>query len=147
VEPNFELFAHSVIHSFKKSKIEFERVKTETGKEDILIKDIYFLKGVSLNRNDNYSADSYMVSNDNFEDQKVIEYILNKREGERYPESEWMASKGVVARFETIVNLPFFVDIIHPNRAIPNVGLSEHEFVFEMDLKLPPKYAEFSLSQ
>ena len=53
----------------------------------------------------------------------------------------------MVVRFETIINLPFYVDIVHPNRALPNIGLSEHEFVFEMDLVLPPKHAEYSLSE
>ena len=53
----------------------------------------------------------------------------------------------MVVRFETIINLPFYVDIVHPNRALPNIGLTEHEFVFEMDLVLPPKHAEYSLSE
>ena len=49
--------------------------------------------------------------------------------------------KSILVRFETVIQLPIFFDVVHPNRALADVGVSEHEFVFEMDLTLPPKYS------
>lgn len=55
------------------------------------------MKGVRVNRNDNYTVDSYKVDSEQ-EKEGIITYTLFKKQKEQYPEPEWFAQKFIVAR-------------------------------------------------
>lgn len=65
----------------------------------MILKNVSLFKGVRVNRNDNYTVDSYQVNLDEAQD-GITTYTLWKKQREEYPEAEWFAQKFIVARIE-----------------------------------------------
>lgn len=80
----------------KSSRWNFKLSNTDATPK-VVIKNVTLLKGVKVNRNDNYTIDSYQVNMDEAEE-GIITYTLWKKAKEQYPETEWFAQKFIMAR-------------------------------------------------
>ncbi len=63
MEANFEAYSRKVIETLKASKWSFKLSNPETSPK-VTIKNVTLLKGVKVNRNDNYTVDSYQVNSE-----------------------------------------------------------------------------------
>lgn len=66
MEPNFEAYSRKVIETLKASKWNF-RLSNQDSNPKVVLKNVTLLKGVKVNRNDNYTVDSYQVNLDEAE--------------------------------------------------------------------------------
>lgn len=96
MEANFEAEARKVVETVKANRWTF-RVSNTDQTPNVTIKNITILKGVRVNRNDNYTVDSYKLDSEQ-EEQGILTYTLFKKQREQYPEAEWFAQKFIVAR-------------------------------------------------
>ncbi len=67
-----------------------------------------------MNRNNNYTADSYKIDSDEAQ-QGIITHTLFKKAKEDYPEAEWLAQKSIVARIEAEVSNCPVVNVTEDN--------------------------------
>jgi hypothetical protein len=98
MEVNFEAYSRKVVETLKASKWTFRLTNPEATPK-VTLKNVSLLKGVKVNRNDNYTVDSYQVNLDETQN-GITTYTLWKKQREEYPEAEWFAQKFIVARIE-----------------------------------------------
>lgn len=103
------------------------------------------LKGVQVNRNNNYTVDSYKIDSDQA-DEGITTYTLFKKPKEEYPEAEWFAQKLIVARIEAEVSDCPAIDVASDNSLQSSSKGVTHSFVFEADLTVPPSLSLLSLT-
>lgn len=127
-EANFEVYSRKVIETLKANKWNFRLSNTDSTPK-VTLKNVSILKGVKVNRNDNYTIDSYQTNSDEIE-QGITTYTLWKKQREQYPESEWFAQKFIVARIEADVEDCPVVDISEDNQMLSSTKGLTHSFVF-----------------
>ena len=142
IEPNFEREGRRTILSLIKDGWVFQMGKL---KENInySVESVKVLKGVEVIRNNNYTTDSYQI----IEEDGYTFYKLVQKSNEKLPEEEWFRQRNVILKLVINVEAPYVIKVSKKNEeAYSNEEKSTHQFTFEMDLRRPPQFSEFSLT-
>ena len=98
-------------------------------------------KGLEVVRNNNYAIDSYQILN---KEQHTF-YKLWEKGSYKIPEEEWESQRNLLMRITANVTAPYHIKIMKKNEEV-KYKKHKHLFVFEMDLKKPPRFSSFRLS-